>query len=64
MTPDATAGRTARTWPWSSRVRPSPLGFRHVNFLGRYVFTLPEPGRLRPLRDPEAADDEEDEAVA
>jgi TnpA family transposase len=44
--------------------RLSPLGFRHVNFLGRYAFTLSEPGRLRPLRDPQAADDEEDEAVA
>jgi TnpA family transposase len=44
--------------------RLSPLGFRHVNFLGRYAFTLPEPGRLRPLRDPQAAEDEEDEAVA
>lgn len=43
--------------------RLSPLGFRHVNFLGRYAFTRPEPGRLRPLRDPERADDE-DEAVA
>jgi hypothetical protein len=43
--------------------RLSPLGFRHVNFLGRYAFTLPEPSRLRPLRDPEGTD-EEDEAVA
>ena len=43
--------------------RLSPLGFRHVNFLGRYAFTLPEPGRLRPLRDPQGAD-EADEAVA
>jgi hypothetical protein len=44
--------------------RLSPLGFRHVNFLGRYAFTLPEPGRPRPLRDPDAVDEEEDEAVA
>lgn len=44
--------------------RLSPLGFRHINFLGRYAFTLPEPGRLRPLRDPDAVDDEGDEAVA
>jgi hypothetical protein len=43
--------------------RLSPLGFRHVNFLGRYAFTLPEPGRLRLLGDPEGTD-EEDEAVA
>jgi TnpA family transposase len=39
--------------------RLAPLGFHHVNFLGRYVFTPPEPGRVRPLRDP--ADDDEDE---
>src|SRR5438105_6700389 len=38
--------------------RLSSLGFRHVNVLGRYAFTLPEPGRLRRLRDPEAVDDE------
>lgn len=43
--------------------RLSPLVFRHINFLGRYAFTLPEPGRLRPLRDLGAAD-EDDEAVA
>ena len=48
----------------SDVARLSPLGFRHVNFLGRYAFTLPEPGRLRPLRDPESADEEGDEAVA
>lgn len=40
--------------------RLAPLGFRHVNFLGRYVFTPPEPGRLRPLRDPAAGDDEDE----
>jgi Tn3 transposase DDE domain len=44
--------------------RLSPLVFRHINFLGRYAFNLPEPGRLRPLRDPGADDEEEDEAVA
>ena len=35
--------------------RVSPLAHRHINFLGRYAFTLPEPvarGELRPLRDP------------
>ena len=35
-------------------VRLSPLGFRHINFLGRYDFTLEESferNRLRPLRD-------------
>lgn len=37
--------------------RLSPLRHRHVNFLGRYSFTPTEPaqGRLRPLRDPNAA---------
>ena len=33
----------------------SPLMHKHINFLGRYVFTLPEPiakGQLRPLRTP------------
>ena len=41
--------------------RLSPLGFEHINMLGRYAFTLPEPvarGELRPLRDPAAPDDE------
>jgi hypothetical protein len=33
--------------------RLSPLGFKHVNMLGRYAFTLPDTvarGELRPLR--------------
>ena len=37
--------------------RLSPLGFKHINMLGRYAFTLPETvarGELRPLRDPNA----------
>lgn len=37
--------------------RLSPLGFRHINMLGRYAFTIPEMvarGELRPLRDPGA----------
>ena len=37
--------------------RLSPLGFKHVNMLGRYAFTLPDivaRGELRPLRDPSA----------
>jgi TnpA family transposase len=41
--------------------RLSPLGFDHINMLGRYAFTLPETvarGELRPLRDPRIADDE------
>lgn len=38
--------------------RLSPLGFTHVNMLGRYAFSLPEMvarGELRPLRDPQNA---------
>lgn len=39
--------------------RPSPFVRHHINMLGRYSFQLPElPGALRPLRDPDAADDE------
>jgi hypothetical protein len=42
--------------------RLSPLGFEHINMLGRYAFTLPETvarGELRPLRDPTTTDDED-----
>jgi TnpA family transposase len=42
-------------------VRLSPLGFRHLNMLGRYTFTTPMPGQLRPLRDPSAVDDDQEE---
>jgi hypothetical protein len=41
--------------------RLSPLGYGHVNLLGRYEFALPESiarGAFRPLRDPSAGDDE------
>ncbi|MHB1304568.1 MAG: Tn3 family transposase [Acidiphilium sp.] len=41
--------------------RLSPLGFDHINMLGRYAFTLPDTvarGELRPLRNPRVADDE------
>ena len=34
--------------------RLSPLGYKHINMLGRYQFALPEHlkrGELRPLRD-------------
>lgn len=37
--------------------RLSPLGFRHINMLGRYASTIPDMvarGELRPLRDPGA----------
>jgi TnpA family transposase len=33
--------------------RLSPLQFDHINFLGRYAFTQPPAGALRPLRGPE-----------
>jgi TnpA family transposase len=39
-----------------------PLGFQHINMLGRYSFDLPEQltrGELRVLRDPSGAADEE-----
>ena len=41
--------------------RLSPLGFDHVNMLGRYAFILPDAvaqGQLRPLRDPRIPDDD------
>ncbi len=41
--------------------RLSPLGFDHINMLGRYAFILPDQiarGELRPLRDPQNVDDE------
>lgn len=40
--------------------RLAPLGFHHINFLGRYVFTPPKPGWVRPLRNPVAGDDEDE----
>ena len=42
--------------------RLSPLGFDHINMLGRYAFTLPDTvarGELRPLRDPTLAVDDD-----
>lgn len=39
-----------------------PLAHEHVNVLGRYAFTLPEPvarGALRPLRSPVALSDDD-----
>ena len=41
--------------------RLSPLGFGHINMLGRYAFILPDSiahGELRPLHDPQNTDDE------
>ena len=43
-----------RTVDPAQLARISPLTYRHINFLGRYAFTLPEAvarGELRPLRD-------------
>jgi TnpA family transposase len=40
--------------------RLSPLGDRHLNVLGRYTFTPPAGAGLRPLRDPSAADPDDD----
>ena len=40
---------------WEDVARLSPLGYKHINVLGRYAFTLAEPiarGQLRPLRNP------------
>jgi len=42
--------------------RLSLIGYEHINMLGRYAFTLPEPaarGRLRPLRYPAVPGGEE-----
>ena len=42
--------------------RLSPLGFDHINMLGRYAFILPDGiarGELRPLRDPATASHDE-----
>ncbi len=39
--------------------RLSPLGYDHINLLGRYTFALAEPlarGALRPLHDPAIPD--------
>lgn len=41
--------------------RLSPLGYDHINMMGRYAFTLPDRvarGQLRPLRDPNQSADE------
>jgi hypothetical protein len=38
--------------------RLSPLQFDHINFLGRYAFFRPAGAGLRPLRNPDAAEDD------
>ena len=41
-------------------VRLSPLAHEHINMLGRYTFTLPEPvARGEPLRSPAAFSDDD-----
>lgn len=38
--------------------RLSPLGYAHINVLGRYSFPKPDDGpQLRPLRDPDNSKD-------
>jgi len=40
----------------------SPLAHEHINMLGRYHFTLPEPiaaGAVRPVRDPSDPNEQE-----
>jgi hypothetical protein len=45
--------------------RLSPFVRHHINMLGRYSFQLPElPGRMRTLRDPNAADEERPRGLA
>ncbi len=39
--------------------RLSPLGYAHLNCLGRYAFTSQPPAGLRPLRDPDTRDGDE-----
>ena len=46
--------------------RLSPLKDRHINFLGRYLFNIQDSGPaqgLRPFRDPNTAEDAENEKV-
>ncbi|MBQ0888755.1 Tn3 family transposase [Streptomyces sp. RM72] len=46
--------------------RLSPLKHRNLNLLGRYSFTASAPGALRPLRDPDSPelDEDKDESAA
>jgi hypothetical protein len=50
----------AKDFPVPARL--SPLGHAHLNCLGRYAFTTRAVDGLRPLRDPTAHDDTDDEA--
>ncbi len=56
--------RSARSAAFDGQdvARLSPLGFKHINMLGRYAFTLPDMvarGKLRPLRNPNASGPDE-----
>nr|WP_062342932.1 hypothetical protein [Herbidospora sakaeratensis] len=43
-----------------SEPRVSPLGYKHINTLGRYNFIASQPGEgLRPLRDPSQHEEDE-----
>lgn len=45
--------------------RLSPLGYDHINLLGRYTFSLSEEirqGAFHPLREPEETDEEQEES--
>jgi len=39
--------------------RLSPLGDKHINMVGRYVFAPPTGPELRPLRDPTSPDNDQ-----
>lgn len=46
--------------------RLSPLGYDHINLLGRYTFSLPEDirqGAFHPLRELEGTEEEQEESV-
>jgi hypothetical protein len=63
---DALARLRAQGYPVRDEdaVHLAPFGFKHLDVDGHYTFTPftpPGPGRLRPLRDPDAGDDEEDD---
>ncbi|GAA1512914.1 hypothetical protein GCM10009677_52390 [Sphaerisporangium rubeum] len=61
------AGEQLRTHPPKDRevldedvARLSPLGYKHINTLGRYNFIASQPGEsLRPLRDPSQHEEDE-----
>jgi hypothetical protein len=47
--------------------RLSPLGYDHINLLGRYTFSLPEEvrqGGFHPLREPDETEQEPEESAS